>query len=186
MLVFISGGVRSGKSTLGEKLAVELATGNKIYLATSRAYDDEMRRRILKHQKDRAQKGFITIEKSENIGEIVPQLGNGDTVLMDCLGNLVANEMFGEDPTVYNTQMKKEITEKIYAEIIQLNSAAANLIVISNEVFSSGISYNRATEDYLAVLGQLHIQFAAAAQQAIECTFGTYTFHKGGVHSKKT
>ena len=63
MLLFISGGVRSGKSTLGEKFANELASGNKIYLATSKAYDEEMKQRIYKHQKDRENKGFFTIEK---------------------------------------------------------------------------------------------------------------------------
>ncbi len=181
MLIFISGGVRSGKSTLGEKLANELADGNKIYLATSKAYDDEMRRRIHRHQADRAQKGFLTIEKSENIGEIVTELNSSDTVLMDCLGNLVANEMFHGDDSDCNPQVKMEITERIYADVIKINAAVKNLIVISNEVFSSGISYDPATEAYIEVLGQLHIKIAAAAQQAIECVFGNTMYHKGEV-----
>jgi adenosylcobinamide kinase / adenosylcobinamide-phosphate guanylyltransferase len=180
MLVFISGGVRSGKSALGERLADELATGNKIYLATSRVYDDEMRRRIQKHKEDREKKRFFTIEKSENVGEVATVLKRSDTVFMDCLGNLVANEMFYEGYSEYDLEKKTKITEKIYMDLMKLNSAAENLIVISNEVFSSGISYNQSTDDFLDVLGQLHIRIAAAAQKAIECTFGNYTFHKGG------
>ena len=179
MLVFISGGVRSGKSTLGEKLADELATENKIYLATSKANDDEMKRRILRHQKDREKKRFLTIEKSENVGEIVPALKTSDTVLMDCLGNLVANEMFYNNFGEYSVKMKTEITQKIYEDVLKINAAAGNLIVISNEVFSSGITYSKATEDYLEVLGQLHIKIVAVAQQAIECVYGNNVVHKG-------
>jgi adenosylcobinamide kinase / adenosylcobinamide-phosphate guanylyltransferase len=181
MLIFISGGVRSGKSKLGEKFANELAVGdvgNKVYLATSKVYDDEMKARIRRHQKDRAAKNYITIEKSEHIGEIVSQLSSDDTVLMDCLGNLVANEMFYDYQLEYNAQMKMEIAEKIFAEIMAINAAVRNYIIISNEVFSSGITYDKATEAYLEVLGQLHIKIVAAAQTAIECTYGSNTFHK--------
>jgi len=180
MLLFISGGVRSGKSTLGEKFANELATGNKIYLATSKIYDEEMRQRIHKHQKDREKKRFITIEKSENIGEIASKLTKSDTVLMDCLGTLVANEMFYDYSLEYTDQMKSEMIEKILADIIKINAAVANLIVISNEIFSCGITYDRATEEYIDVLGQLHIKIAAVAQMAIECEFGNNTIYKGG------
>jgi len=181
MLVFISGGVRSGKSSLGEQYANDLAMGRKIYLATSKVYDEEMKRRIQKHQADRAQKGFVTMEQSENIGEIVPRLQKSDTVLMDCLGTLVANEMFGENISEYNMQKKLEIAEKIYQDLMKINTAAGNFIVISNEVFSSGIIYNPATEAYVEVLGQLHIKIVAVAQKAIECTFGNNTFHKGKI-----
>lgn len=180
MLVFISGGVRSGKSTLGEKFVNELAKGNKVYLATARPNDEEMRRRIRKHQKDREPKEFITKEQSENIGEIVTELKSSDTVLMDCLGNLVANEMFRDYHSEYTNQMETEISEKIFTEITAVNSAVENLIIISNEVFSSGITYDPATEAYLEVLGLLHIRIVAAAQRAVECAFGITKFHKGG------
>jgi adenosylcobinamide kinase/adenosylcobinamide-phosphate guanylyltransferase len=179
MLIFISGGVRSGKSTLGEKYANKLALDNKIYIATSKVYDEEMKQRIQKHQKDRENKGFITIEKSENIGEVALRLQKSDTVLMDCLGTLVANEMFTDYSIEYSEQMKRDIIEKLYNDIIKINTVAANFIIISNEIFSSGITYDPATEAYIEVLGQLHIKIAAAAQKAIECVFGCNTFYKG-------
>ena len=179
MLLFISGGVRSGKSTLGEKIADELSTGDKIYLATSKNYDEEMELRIQKHQKNREKKGFITIEKSENISEIVPNLKKTDTVLMDCLGTLVANEMFCDYSVKYNDELKSKVIEKIYSDIVKIDKAVANLIVISNEIFSSGITYDEATEYYIEVIGGLHIKIAAVSDKAIECAFGCNVDHKG-------
>ena len=178
MLLFISGGVRSGKSTLGEKMVNELATDNKIYLATSKTYDDEMKLRIQKHQKNREKKGFITIEKSENIGEIIPNLKKTDTVMMDCLGTLVANEMFYDYSVKYNDELKNKVVEKIYSDIVKINEAVLNLIVISNEIFSSGITYDEATEYYIEVIGELHIKIASIADKAIECVFGCNIDHK--------
>lgn len=172
MFVFISGGVRSGKSKLGEQIANELAKGNKIYLATSKVYDDEMKDRIKRHQENREKKDFITIEKSENISEILNKLNPADTVLMDCLGTLVANEMFGDYEGIYTDELKNNVLRKIFSDIILIKNNTENFIIISNEIFSDGITYDLATEVYIEVLGQLHIKIAKVAEKAIECVFG--------------
>lgn len=179
MLIFISGGVRSGKSTLGEKLADEISKGDIVYLATSKAYDEEMVLRIAAHQKNRENKGFITIEKSHNVGEIASKLKSTDTVLLDCLGTLTANEMFADSSKVYDEKLKEEVVEKIFSDIIKINSAVSNLIIISNEIFSDGITYDPSTENYLEVLGSLHIKIANISDRAIECAYGSKTVHKG-------
>ena len=46
-VTLIIGGARSGKSRLAESLA----SGEKHYIATAQAYDEEMRERIGKHHK---------------------------------------------------------------------------------------------------------------------------------------
>ena len=179
MLIFISGGVRSGKSTLGEKIASKIAYENKVYLATSKVYDEEMRARINKHQKDRQSEGFITIEKSEDIGEIISQLRKTDTVMMDCLGTLVANEMFKDYTKKNNESDIPVFIEKIFSDIINVSKSVSNMIVISNEIFSDGKIYDDATEKYIQVIGGLHIKIAAASDQAIECIYGHNIVHKG-------
>jgi adenosylcobinamide kinase/adenosylcobinamide-phosphate guanylyltransferase len=184
VLVFISGGVRSGKSSLGEKLAAALADGNrKIYLATARYYDEEIAKRILIHQQNRADKSFLTMDKSSSIGDMAPLLKKQDTVLLDCLGTLLANEMFEEavESEVSFSQLGylQMICEKILNDLAKIQNKAANLIVISNDVFSDGILYENSTEAYIKALAQLHIRLAASSDLAIECVYGGYHCHKG-------
>jgi adenosylcobinamide kinase/adenosylcobinamide-phosphate guanylyltransferase len=53
-LILLLGGARSGKSTLAEQLAQELAPdGRVLYVATAQAGDDEMRERIVAHRSRR-------------------------------------------------------------------------------------------------------------------------------------
>ena len=204
MLVFISGGVRSGKSLLAEKLAASLAGENrKIYLATARHYDEEIRQRIQVHQANRAGKGFITIDKSWDIGEAADILGAEDTVLVDCLGTLLANEMFERTMIDKSEGLKEsimgqssleiikldlnslEICEKIIADLIadlyDIRDQVSNLIVVSNEVFSDGILYPEETENYIWALARLHIKIAELADAAVECVYSEYQCHKGRI-----
>ena len=60
-LILILGGARSGKSTHAEKLALELAGPDVLYVATAQAFDDEMRARIAAHRAERPA-GWRTLE----------------------------------------------------------------------------------------------------------------------------
>jgi len=177
MLVFISGGVRSGKSTLGERLATDLATGRKIYLATAKYADEEMLRRIRKHRKDREHKGFVTMEKGEDLDEL--RFSESDTVLLDCLGTLVSNELFRDIERECSRDFREQVTDKIFDVLMSINGSVRNLIVISNEVFSDGVTYDPSTEGYVSVLGALHVRLAKAADRAVECSCGFHISHKG-------
>jgi len=177
MLVFVSGGVRSGKSSLGERLASELATGRKIYLATAKCADEEILRRIERHRKDREHKGFVTMEKSEDLETL--RFSESDTVLLDCLGTLASNEMFRGIARECTRDFCGHATDKIFGALMSINDSVRNLIVISNEVFSDGVTYESATEGYVSVLGALHVRLAKAADRAVECACGIHVCHKG-------
>ena len=176
MLIFVSGGVRSGKSSLGEKLAVTLAGENrKIYLATARHYDEEIIKRIQIHQQDRAGKNFLTIDKSCDLGDVIVALEAEDTVLVDCLGTLLANEMY-DRPEMSRHDL---IGKKILADLNLIYNKVSNLIVVSNEVFADGVQYAKETEGYIQNLANLHIKLAEASDVAIECLYSSYQCHKG-------
>lgn len=179
MLIFVSGGVRSGKSALGERLIAQYAQGRKIYLATSEVCDEEMERRVARHREDRAGKGFATVEKSRDIGSVAAQMEIGDAVLLDCLGTLAANEMFSGGLAEFDEVYKNAMACRIIGDIIKISNAVSVLVVISNEVFSDGSEYEKETEDYIDVLGMLHCRLAAAADTAVECACGCNTVHKG-------
>ena len=73
MFVFVSGAVRSGKSKWAEQAAMVLSpAGPRVYLATARVLDEEMRRRVERHQAARQGRGFLTIERPRDLEDILP------------------------------------------------------------------------------------------------------------------
>ena len=91
MLTLIIGGAASGKSAYAESLV--LKTGlPRYYLATMQVWDAECAARVEKHRKMRAEKQFETLECPLHLDHLA--LPGRGTVLLEDLGNLVANELF--------------------------------------------------------------------------------------------
>ena len=77
-MILIFGEASSGKSRYAESRLSELSGSPKIYVATSEVYDAEMMRRVEIHQAMRADKGFLTIEKTRDLGAAdLPERGAG-------------------------------------------------------------------------------------------------------------
>ncbi len=94
-LILITGGVRSGKSSFAEKLAQE-SKKRVIYLATARAEDQEMRRRVLAHQ-DRRPHYFETLEEPLEPHLVFKnELDSKTFILLDCLTLLVSNRILAD------------------------------------------------------------------------------------------
>ena len=95
MLYLVTGGSGSGKSEYAENLAVSLKKENLIYIATMFPFDDESLKKIERHKIMRKNKGFLTKECYKNLEDI--SIYKNSTVLLDCMSNLVANEMYMEN-----------------------------------------------------------------------------------------
>ena len=95
MLVVIIGGSGSGKSEFAENMAVKLRKNRLIYAAAMMPFGSEGEARIRRHRKARKDKGFITVEKYTCLKSLEVQ--EGDTVLLECMSNLLANEMFDKE-----------------------------------------------------------------------------------------
>jgi adenosylcobinamide kinase/adenosylcobinamide-phosphate guanylyltransferase len=90
--VFILGGARSGKSRFAEDLAGK-ANGRLHYLATGRAWDDEMRDRIDHHRARRGEE-WTTHEAPVDIAAVLAWLFAPDIfILIDCLNLWLTNLM---------------------------------------------------------------------------------------------
>lgn len=172
MLYFVSGGVRSGKSTYAEKLVNDNFKNRKVYIATARITDEEMKKRVLKHQLDRKNDNWETIEQPNNLSMILDKLNDSDVVLIDCLTIWLSNEMFGE---IVNL----DVVEKIYETVKKINSKVKDLVIVSNDIFSGVNNYDELTKAYLSNLGDLHIKIVASADYAYECISGLAIKRKG-------
>ncbi len=186
MLGLIIGGAGSGKSEYAEKLAVRLAEetgGPLVYLATMVSGSGEADARIRKHRKNRAGRGFLTIEKYTGLADL--QLGeytesaekedvrkkgcSGEpagskaTVLLEDLGNLLGNEMF----------LPEGRGEKaVLSGIRHIAEQCLNLIIVANEVFSDGQKYDKTTREYLRGLALIQRDLAEEACLVTEVICG--------------
>ena len=62
MLILVTGGAGSGKSLLAERISMQLKCMPFWYVATMQVWDQECRDRIDRHRRQRAGKGFQTVE----------------------------------------------------------------------------------------------------------------------------
>lgn len=173
MLILIIGGSGSGKSAFAEKRARELAGTNlqKYYLATMAVHDDEMRKKVQRHQMIRKNDEWITLEYPVDIGkgaDLIPVKKSGTVILLEDLGNLTANEMF-RDGRVFPGD---EVCEKISRDISVLESKACAVIIVSNQIFNDGISYDKETMQYIEAMGKLHQKLAERAVEVTEVVVG--------------
>eukprot|EP01032_Pedospumella_encystans_P034916 gene34916-39483_t len=98
--ILVLGGARSGKSRFAERLARDTGL-DRFYLATGRAWDDEMRARIDAHKADRAEDGWTTHEEPlDLIGALKTIDKPGRVILVDCLTLWVTNLMMEESRDV--------------------------------------------------------------------------------------
>jgi len=88
-IYLITGGARSGKSVLAERLVKHLG-GPAIYIATAEAFDGEMRQRIEQHRQ-RREAGWRTIEEPRDLVGALDRSDGQGVRLVDCLTLWLAN-----------------------------------------------------------------------------------------------
>ena len=136
------------------------------------AFDEESHRRIRRHRHMRAGKGFETIERYTELDELL--IPKDCVVLLECMSNLVANEMFREGG------FRPEVAEKITEGVKNLLSQAKHVVIVTNEIFSDGILYEEESEQYKKELGQINQKLAEMAEEVVEVVYGIPVWHKGG------
>ena len=172
MVELIIGGSSSGKSEYAEKQILALPVRiPRYYVAAMAADDPESRARIRKHQLRRQNMNFITVEQPVDIENSLRQMCHGrKIILLECLTNLVANEMFGRlNP---QTSDPAGIAEKICNGLSRLISPETDLFAVTDNVFEDGMIYDEMTEHYRAVLGKVSRWMAAKADIVTEAAAG--------------
>lgn len=160
----ITGGSGSGKSAYAEAQILALNGECRVYLATMYPYDEESRQRIVRHRKMRAEKNFTTVECYRDLEKTeIPEHAD---VLLECMSNLTANEMFWPEGAGSDTE------EQILRGVERLRRKARNLVIVSNEIFSDGCEYDSGTKEYQRTLGKINCRLAELADRVTEVVYG--------------
>ncbi|MDI2112604.1 bifunctional adenosylcobinamide kinase/adenosylcobinamide-phosphate guanylyltransferase [Commensalibacter nepenthis] len=154
MIHFILGGAKSGKSHYAEMQMTQYVQP-WIYLATGRAWDDEMKQKIQHHQERRGL-GWVTVEEPIQIANYLKQSKN-TPILIDCLTLWLTNLMMD------NRDIEQETKQFIDA----LQSYGGDILIVSNEVGQGIVPADSMSRAFRNYAGILHQQIAQIADQFI-------------------
>ena len=175
MKILVTGGASSGKSAWAESAALGLP-GPHVYVATMEPYGTEAEARIARHRAQRADKGFFTMEKSRALAAVeLPSAVRGGTVLLEDVGNLVANELFVDNREVPADEALANIDQGLQT----LESQCENLVAVTNEIGSDAGDYGLGTRTYQQLMGTVACRLASRFDVVVECVFGIPTVLKG-------
>lgn len=168
----ILGGARSGKSRLAESLAF----GEKHYIATAQAFDDEMKDRIAKHQVQRGD-GWLTHEEQFELPRALAEIDQaGRFILLDCLtlwlSNLILADRDWQGPTA--------------ALCGVLQRMAADVVVVSNEVGLSIVPDNKLGRQFRDAQGIVNQRVAVVADNVVFVAAGLPLVLKGTLPTPPT
>jgi adenosylcobinamide kinase/adenosylcobinamide-phosphate guanylyltransferase len=180
VIIFISGGARSGKSHFAEQTALSLYNqtdgGNQrsslYYIATAKKSDDEMIERIRIHQQERGME-WQTVEESFDLERILSNCKKEDVILIDCLTIWLSNVMF-------ELEYSLERLEKAVNSWLNLaREKQFHLLIVSNDV-NEGIPLSaEAVLTYMYSLQRLHQTIVEQSKLVVEVQAGTPTYWKG-------
>lgn len=183
MLHIVYGGSASGKSSYAESFAMSLqGEGRLLYIATMYPYkwntteiDPETMQRIERHRAMRADKGFDTVECYRQVEHIVAK--RQDVLLLECMSNLLANEMYLEQDSDAGSDMAETmspVSNKIVQALIDLSTRVQELVIVTNDVFSDGgsLTYDESTREYVKNLAEINCALAREAATVTEVVCG--------------
>ena len=164
MITLITGGARSGKS----RHALELAAAfrRRAFIATAQPLDDEMRRRIAAHRRQR-DASFHTIEEPLDLAAAVGGVpARIEIAVVDCLtlwlSNLIHHAADGAD-------LASPSTFPQIGAFLQLldDGAPCELMVVSNEVGMGIVPADPVGRAFRDLAGRVNQEVAARARRLI-------------------
>ena len=179
MNIYISGGAKSGKSEVGENMAVQMAREKNLplyYIATMIPKDREDEIRIENHRRKRVHKGFETLELKvpEDFKKAAFNLKEKKGVFFfDSVTAFLENVIFDEE---YNVDEKAY--EKVNKCLLDFLREKKNVIFISDYIFSDGENYLESTEIYRKNLANCDRVLAKACDKLYEVVAGEIIEYK--------
>lgn len=155
-IILITGGQRSGKSGYAQRLARSLSP-HPVYAATSRIWDEEHRRRIERHRRDRGPE-WETVEEEKYLCR---HDFTGRVVVIDCVTLWCTNFFYDSEGSVEQSleEIKKSFDELIKQEAV--------FIFVTNEIGCGGMAENPVQRHFADLQGWVNQYIARRADEVI-------------------
>ena len=166
MMIFVFGGSGSGKSEYAEQRILEAGEMPRYYVATMEPFGEEGKKRIERHRKLRAGKGFTTVECATYLeGFRLPEKG---AVLLEDLSNLLANEIWSENGRGWS----QNLAEDICRTIKDISDEQRLVVVVGNDIHRDGEPQPPEMEQFASLLAECQTRLAALADEVVEVVCG--------------
>jgi adenosylcobinamide kinase/adenosylcobinamide-phosphate guanylyltransferase len=167
----ILGGQKSGKSRRAELLArdwlAQSTDHRAVLIATGQAWDDEMRERIARHQRDRAERvpGLQTVEEPHDVAAALTRLSTPHTLLVvDCLTLWLTHWTMPLGAEAMNFEQKQALARDWKAQAAMFLEAVRKspgpVVLVGNEIGLGVIPMGREVRAFVDALGTLNQQVA--------------------------
>lgn len=166
-LTLVLGGAGSGKSLWAETL-VRDASDDRVYLATARVWDDEMREKVDRHKAQRGP-GWHTIEAPMHIDRALMQVRPDQVVLLDCATMWLSNHLLEDS----------DLPDEEARFLAALAACPAPVVIVSNEVGMSVVPENALARRFRDAQGALNQKLAAQADLVVAVMAGLPMVLKG-------
>ena len=166
MMIFVFGGSGSGKSEYAEQRILEAGEMPRYYVATMEPFGEEGKKRIERHRKLRAGKGFTTVECAMHLEGLL--LSEKGAVLLEDLPNLLANEIWSENGRGWS----QDLAEAICRRIKDISDEQHLLVVVGNDIHRDGEPQTPEMEQYASLLAECQTRLAVLADEVVEVVCG--------------
>jgi len=166
--ILVLGGARSGKSRHAEDLALR-HRGERIYIATAEAGDEEMQRRIADHRRQRGREWRTVEEPIELTNALQCTCGEGRLVLVDCITLWLSNLMM----------LERDVGREIDGLCMMLPRLEGTVIFVSNEVGLGIVPENALARRFRDEAGFANQRLAAACDEVVVMVAGLALKLKG-------
>jgi adenosylcobinamide kinase/adenosylcobinamide-phosphate guanylyltransferase len=156
MIMLITGGIKSGKSSRALRIARDEWPLPVSFIATAQVTDPEMDQRIRRHREERIRlggaEGFVTIEEPLELGRAINQAG--PYAVVDCIpmwiNNLIYHKREGDFSGILETFIR---------------GLCRNCIVVTNETGMGNVPFDETTRRYNVLLAEANRKIAEAAER---------------------
>lgn len=159
--ILITGGARSGKSTMAVRLAQD--DPSVVFIATATAGDEDMRRRIMSHKRERAP-AWITVEEPLDPIAGLAGISVESTVILDCVTLWVSNLLLGGIA-------EEDILLRV-SEFAGALDAYTKAVIVTNEVGSGIVPDNELARRYRDALGRANIAIGERVDRIVLAVAG--------------
>ncbi|MGA7279622.1 MAG: bifunctional adenosylcobinamide kinase/adenosylcobinamide-phosphate guanylyltransferase [Desulfocapsaceae bacterium] len=168
-IILVTGGTRSGKSDYALRRG-EVCAGSHCFIATCKATDPEMIRRVEKHQQTRSAAIWHTIEEDLYPGRPI-SAADYDVYLVDCLTLWISNLM-AHCAEQGRTCGEDYLAAQIAGLLDAVRQIAGTVIFVTSEVGLGVVPENDIARHYRDLVGMCNQLIAAQAQEVILVSCG--------------